>query len=1138
MTDPVTLSSAPPARTSMNYAALREGGMDLIRQWAAESWTDHNIHDPGIALLEACSYAMTELGLRLQLNMADLLRSGESYGAPDLEPAHRVLPVGPVDFADLRTLLLDHPQVSDALISSPADSEVRFYQAPVTTNPPLTYTAGTPLVQPSGLYEVLVEFANRDLNGNTYTLQVTSGGTNYDIELGLPYWDDPEAAPFRAGASVNSVAMELDGTDYWLALPEPQSYFGKMTVTYTPSGGAPATIELWVVLSVTDLLQNPTAVLPGILTAARAAVESVAAGSPIQLFATRVTNAVAAVAQLGRYLQWWRNLGEQAVSIGATREQEIGIQGRIEVTGGVDLETLLANIFNDVDALLSPRVRFESLADRTAEVTDPDLIYDGPLLRHGFLSADDAAATAPDVIYTSDILRLIMRRRDGTDTDIVSQENPVGRTIVAVTDLALSNYIDNRPITTNADNCLHLVETERYKPRLSLARSQIVFTRNDSEVAYDETRVASLFADLQAAAAASAVTSNPSPVWPVTLGDPLPVDDYTPIQEDLPANYGVGSAALPASAGVARLAAVKQLKGYLLPFEQILADSTAQLANINRFFSGAADETTTSFTRPLFELSGIQDLLRQFPPGANWATFIADPNNPFAQFLQGAAETPDQFLDRRNRMLDHRLARHGEDTVALGQELHRWAQAQLNLTGLTSAQQATAIAQRRAVVNARLIQIKTAFLHDVPELNAFRFLAGSNPFYSNDTLLQIETVTGGFLWHLWAGGTELLRAPNPVTDSIQAGLDAESAFLLAGRSTLYTPVAAAGGQFQLNLMDGTVVVAASAQTWASAAAATTAAPTLAAQFNTLRIQSSRAPLERRISYLTGMRTQSRLPLLVPTNTYFQIYDDPPGGGLFGKRWRLWQLPAQAGQTLLISPIRFEAATDADATSLAQQSIAQVMSYGIDEWNYAVVPAAGNTFIYQLTDATGTVLALSDPPVATQALAQQGITATVAHLYQNTSAEGFYLVEHLLLRPRTTADAFLSLPVDQLTWEADPYSQRLSFILPSGWARDFTQPHATAPTTPLAPDRFRDAELRGHVERTIQQACPAHLMPSIFWVDREVGGAATATASFDTWEQRYFAWLDTVLIPGAPDATVTAARAALVEALNAIANDNL
>jgi hypothetical protein len=73
---------------------------------------------------------------------------------------------------------------------------------------------------------------------------------------------------------------------------------------------------------------------------------------------------------------------------------------------------------------------------------------------------------------------------------------------------------------------------------------------------------------------------------------------------------------------------------------------------------------------------------------------------------------------------------------------------------------------------------------------------------------------------------------------------------------------------------------------------------------------------------------------------------------------------------------------------------------------------------------------------------------------------------------------------------------------------------------------------------IQQACPAHLQPTIYWVDQDqpAAGRPIATASFDAWEPRYLAWLDTVLIPGASAGAVDAARSALVEALNAIADD--
>ena len=63
MSEPVAISSAPPARVAMNYSALREGGMELIRKWASQSWTDHNIHDPGITILSTVRERRRAAGL-------------------------------------------------------------------------------------------------------------------------------------------------------------------------------------------------------------------------------------------------------------------------------------------------------------------------------------------------------------------------------------------------------------------------------------------------------------------------------------------------------------------------------------------------------------------------------------------------------------------------------------------------------------------------------------------------------------------------------------------------------------------------------------------------------------------------------------------------------------------------------------------------------------------------------------------------------------------------------------------------------------------------------------------------------------------------------------------------------------------
>jgi len=42
----------PPAMKSQDFSFLREEGMELLRDVAAQTWTDHNLHDPGITLLE------------------------------------------------------------------------------------------------------------------------------------------------------------------------------------------------------------------------------------------------------------------------------------------------------------------------------------------------------------------------------------------------------------------------------------------------------------------------------------------------------------------------------------------------------------------------------------------------------------------------------------------------------------------------------------------------------------------------------------------------------------------------------------------------------------------------------------------------------------------------------------------------------------------------------------------------------------------------------------------------------------------------------------------------------------------------------------------------------------------------------
>ena len=81
MTTNDKISRLPPKRTSQHFSALRDTTLELIGNLAAETWTDHNVHDPGITFAEAYIYALTDVAFRTQLPMRDLLVAVDLSGS-------------------------------------------------------------------------------------------------------------------------------------------------------------------------------------------------------------------------------------------------------------------------------------------------------------------------------------------------------------------------------------------------------------------------------------------------------------------------------------------------------------------------------------------------------------------------------------------------------------------------------------------------------------------------------------------------------------------------------------------------------------------------------------------------------------------------------------------------------------------------------------------------------------------------------------------------------------------------------------------------------------------------------------------------------------------------------------------------
>ena len=76
-----TISATPPSAPGLDQEALFALGMEQVRALSGSVWTDHNLHDPGITILELAAYALTDLTYRASYPLEDLLATSSGNAA-------------------------------------------------------------------------------------------------------------------------------------------------------------------------------------------------------------------------------------------------------------------------------------------------------------------------------------------------------------------------------------------------------------------------------------------------------------------------------------------------------------------------------------------------------------------------------------------------------------------------------------------------------------------------------------------------------------------------------------------------------------------------------------------------------------------------------------------------------------------------------------------------------------------------------------------------------------------------------------------------------------------------------------------------------------------------------------------------
>ena len=90
---------------SIDFIALKEQGVKKLQTLSGNNWTDYNLHDPGITILETLCYSLADLSYRAGFDINDILYSSAKFKLENsLYPPHEILttsPLSPIDFKGL-----------------------------------------------------------------------------------------------------------------------------------------------------------------------------------------------------------------------------------------------------------------------------------------------------------------------------------------------------------------------------------------------------------------------------------------------------------------------------------------------------------------------------------------------------------------------------------------------------------------------------------------------------------------------------------------------------------------------------------------------------------------------------------------------------------------------------------------------------------------------------------------------------------------------------------------------------------------------------------------------------------------------------------------------------------------------------
>jgi hypothetical protein len=325
-----------------------------------------------------------------------------------------------------------------------------------------------------------------------------------------------------------------------------------------------------------------------------------------------------------------RLIGHDLAEVYILRKVYLSIKADVTMESDALGELVMAKIYSNLDSYINPQVELHDPVKLWKEKGfKPEEVLTGPLPKFGFIFENDLSPKV-ESIYLSRIKELILEVegvREIKNLQLFKNEIPVFDNFVHFnkTEFPKIQYLDEI--------------TETFQTEVRLLKNN---------VAYEVDPIIT-----KQLIASEVLSSGKFYHEELNYEEKLPKGRFTlegfqkhfPIHNELPEFFGLGKNGISGNASKEMIASVRQLGAYLYFFEQFMASYLTQLASMRHLFSVNAI-TNTYFNQIPAEIPNLSELLEDF--------------QNFQSKLDDCSRLNDDYIDRRNRLLNHLMARFGE----------------------------------------------------------------------------------------------------------------------------------------------------------------------------------------------------------------------------------------------------------------------------------------------------------------------------------------------------------------------------------------------------------------------------------------------------------------------------------------------